>query len=92
VVQRTNFSKRNFAKVARLGISSFLFGRPHVRSCEYSKERRKAGAECNLRRGLVMAPSSAGTHKQPSLLSLLTLDGTQIETGLVQNHSLYRPF
>ena len=38
-----------------------------------------------------MAPSSAGTHKKLSLLSVLTRGGTQIETGLVQNHSLYRP-
>ena len=63
VVQRTNDSDRNLAIVARLGMS-LLFGRPHVRSCEFSKETRKAGAECNSRRRLVMAPSSARTQKK----------------------------
>src|SRR5271157_819097 len=43
VVQRTNDGDRNLAIVARLGMSPFLFGRPHVRSCEFSKERRKPG-------------------------------------------------
>ncbi len=74
-----------------IAMSPFLFGRPHVRSCEFSQERRKAGAECNSRRRLVMAPSSARTQEKLSLLSLLTRGGAQRETGLVQNHSLYRP-
>src|SRR5208337_2873790 len=89
--ERTNGSDRNLAIAARLGMSPFLFGRPHVRSCEFSKESRKSGAECNSRRRLVMAPSSARTQEKLSLLSLLTRGGTQIETGLVQNHSLYCP-
>jgi hypothetical protein len=91
VVQRTNDGDRNLAIVARLGMSPFLFGRPHVRSCEFPQERRKAGAECNSRRRLVMALSSARTQEKLSLLSLLTRGGTQRETGLVQNHSLYCP-
>src|SRR5208337_3165539 len=91
VVRRTNDSDRNLAILARPGMSPLLFGRPQVRSCEFSKERRKDGAECNSQRRLVMARSSARTQKKLSLLSLLTRGGTQIETGLVQNHSLYCP-
>src|SRR5271166_2235890 len=48
VVQRTNDGDRNLAIIARLGMSSFFFGRPHVRSCEFSKAKAKSRGRVQL--------------------------------------------
>src|SRR5208283_3430572 len=93
VVQRTNDGDRNLAIIARLGMSPFLFGRPHVSSCEFSKGEPKSRGRVQLatetRSGTLLSRNSQETVS--ALPARAVFNRLDAEPGATQRHSKNPP-